>query len=164
MRGHGTPLEQLQFRAGTVADLDALNGVIEHAIMTWQLPERVKRLSLPSYRYSAQDFVHLAVMLAELNGQVLGVAALESAEQKDVPAGTRGLLLHGLYVEPRWHHRGIGRALVDVALAAARERGLGGLLVKAQRDAEPFFQACGFARMPVVDAARDYAGRFWHPV
>ncbi|GAB6039601.1 hypothetical protein [Endothiovibrio diazotrophicus] len=34
-------------RAGP-ADLEAINRVVEGAVMSWQLPERVKRLSLPS--------------------------------------------------------------------------------------------------------------------
>jgi hypothetical protein len=34
----------------TSAYLDALNAVIEAAVMTRNLPKRVKRLSLPSYR------------------------------------------------------------------------------------------------------------------
>ena len=46
------------------SDLDAVNGVIEAAVMGWHLPERVKRLSLPSYRYTRTDIDHMQVVVA----------------------------------------------------------------------------------------------------
>ena len=52
-------------RPATQVDLAAINAVIERAVMTWQLPERVKRLTLPSYRYSAHDLEHLHIVIAE---------------------------------------------------------------------------------------------------
>ena len=40
----------IRIRPVDETDLDALNRVIGAAVMTWALPERVKRLSLPVYR------------------------------------------------------------------------------------------------------------------
>ena len=98
-----------QLRPATAADIEALNGVVERAFMTWNLPERVKRLSLPSYRYRALDldFQHIVVAETPIHG-IIGVAAWEPAEPRDLPSGLTGLLLHGLYVEPAHIHRGIG--------------------------------------------------------
>jgi len=133
--------------------------------MTWQLPERVKRLSLPSYRYNELDFGHLQVVVAMgAKDQVLGVAAWEPAETRDCPAGKTGLLLHGLYVDPAAQHQGIGTALLDTALEAVREAGVDGLLVKAQADAVGFFLGRGMHPLPVEDHARHYANRLWMPV
>jgi predicted N-acetyltransferase YhbS len=152
----------ITLRPATTADLDAVNAVIERAVMTWNLPERVKRLTLPSYRYNAHDLEHLHMVLAEDAGHtVLGVAAWEPASARDLPAGKTGLLLHGLYVDPERQRQGIGCQLLDTAMRAAREQGFDGLLVKAQPGAEPFFVSCGLEVLPVTDPNRDYPHRFW---
>ena len=81
-------------RRGKTADLEGCNAVIEAAVMSWDLPERVKRLSLPNYRYDAHDLEHLDLRVAEesLRG-IVGVAAWEPAAARDAPQGTNGLLL-----------------------------------------------------------------------
>jgi predicted N-acetyltransferase YhbS len=155
-------MNTFNLRPATPADLDAVNTVIERAVMTWNLPERVKRLTLPSYRYSAHDLNHLKLMVAERTGSgIVGVAAWEPASARDLPAGKTGLLLHGLYVDPAQQRAGIGRRLLDAAVAAAREQGFNGLLVKARPEAEGFFLARGLTPLPVTDAERDYPHRFW---
>jgi len=149
-------------RPATLADLDAVNTVIERAVMTWNLPERVKRLTLPSYRYQPHDLDHLQLKVAERAGAgIVGVAAWEPANPRDLPAGKTGLLLHGLYVDPAQQRAGIGRRLLDAAVVTARERGFNGLLVKARPEAEGFFVARGLTPLPVTDAERDYPHRFW---
>jgi len=156
------PMTTFHLRQAHESDLPAVNGVIERAIATWQLPERVKRLSLPSYRYHAHDLVHLHLVVAEnADHALVGVAAWEPANQRDLPAGKNGLLLHGLYVDPSHQHRGIGSRLLDAAEAAARAQGFDGVLVKAQADAKGFFEARGLQRLPVEDAERHYPHRFW---
>jgi GNAT superfamily N-acetyltransferase len=149
-------------RGGTAADLSAVNAVIERAVMAWKLPERVKRLALPTYLYSAQDLEHVEIVIAE-NGAVgvLGVAAWEPAPERDGPQGRRGLQLHGIYVDPNQQRRGVGARLLSAAAAAAREQGYEGLLVKAQADAEGFFATQGLQRLAVEDTRRDYPHRFW---
>ncbi|MFN3545182.1 MAG: GNAT family N-acetyltransferase [Thiobacillus sp.] len=152
----------VRLRAMSVADLPAANGVIERAVMTWKLAERVKRLSLPTYRYHPHDFLHMAGVVAEdAAGVLVGVAVWDTADPRDGPSGQRGLLLHGLYVDPARHRAGIGSRLLDAATAAARAAGCDGLLVKAQADANGFFAARGLEHLPVVDPARDYPHRYW---
>lgn len=155
----------IRLRPATPADLGAINAVIERAVMTWKLPERVKRLTLPGYRYSVHDLEHLRVVLAEdADHVVLGVAAWEPASPRDLPAGKTGLLLHGLYVDPPRQRAGTGSRLLEAALHAACEQGFDGLLVKARPEAEGFFLARGLQRLPVSDPGRDYAHRFWKAV
>jgi predicted N-acetyltransferase YhbS len=153
---------QIQIHPATGTDLDSINRVIEAAVMTWALPERVKRLSLQVYRYTHQDFVHLGMVVAENSRQqILGVAAWEEADPTDAPEGYRALLLHGLYVEPSHHRQGIGRRLFMSAEAAVRERGCDGILVKAQQDATAFFESMEMCSLPAADPLRHYAHRFW---
>ena len=159
-----SPTTAFHLRQAHADDLAAINGIVERAIATWQLPERVKRLSLPSYRYHAHDLVHLHLVVAEdANHALVGVAAWEPANPRDLPAGKNGLLLHGLYVDPACQHRGVGSQLLDAAATAARAQSLDGVLVKAQADANGFFEARGLQRLPVEDAARHYPHRFWLP-
>jgi len=155
----------IRLRPATPGDLDAVNAVVECAVMTWNLPERVKRLTLPSYRYSEHDLEHLQVVLAEdADRAALGVAAWEPASPRDLPVGKTGLLLHGLYVDPGRQRRGVGSRLLEAAVTAAREQGVDGLLVKARPEAEGFFRARGLKPLPVVDPDRDYPHRFWKAV
>jgi GNAT superfamily N-acetyltransferase len=156
------PATAFRLRSAHAADLPALNGVIERAIATWPLPERVIRLTLPSYRYQSHDLAHLHLVVAEdADGMAVGVAAWEPASPRDLPAGQRGLLLHGLYVDPVHQHRGVGSQLLDAAATSARTQGLDGVLVKAQTAALAFFKARGLRALPVEDPARDYPHRFW---
>lgn len=153
------------YRQATKADLAAMNAVIESAVMTWDLPDRLKRLALPSYRYGEHDFDHLAFRVAEdAVAGILGVAAWEPASAGDAPEGKRGLLLHGLYVSPDNQGRGIGARLLAMAKEAAEQGGYDGLLVKAQSSAEGFFAASGLVKLPVTEPERHYPHRFWFAI
>ncbi len=151
-------------RAAGVDDLDAINRVVAAAFGTWKLPQRVKRLSLPSYQYDQMDLRHLEVVIAECSGEVVAVAAWEAANPADCPEHSRGLLLHGLYVLPSHMRQGIGTRLLAAARDAARAQGYHGVLVRAQADAVGFFQRAGLQALPVEDATRHYAARLWWAV
>lgn len=153
---------RIDLRPASKDDLNPINQVIERAVHTWNLPERVKRLALPTYLYTGHDLQHLHIVLAEdSTAGVIGVAAWEAAAARDCPKGRRGLLLHGLYVDPDQQRRGTGARLLAAAAATAREQGYDGLLVKAQTDAEGFFRSRGLQPLAVEDADRDYPHRFW---
>lgn len=160
-----TPRAAATLRPAARADLPAINDIVERAVMTWTLAERVKRLSLPSYRYHAHDFLHMQGIVAEdSTGTLRGVAMWDESDPRDTPAGQRGLLLHGLYVDPAHQREGIGSRLLDAAAEAARIGGHDGLLVKAQADACGFFATRGLERLQVNDPARDYPHRYWLPL
>ncbi|MFU8838973.1 MAG: GNAT family N-acetyltransferase [Thiohalomonadaceae bacterium] len=147
------------------ADIPEINQLISAAVMQWSLPERVKRLSLPSYYYHAHDLEHLQlVVLQGEDERIVGVAAWEAASPADLPADKRGLLLHGIYVLPERQRQGIGSALLSTALAACQATGMDGLLVKAQTDARAFFTAQGMQQLPVSNPQRDYPHRYWKAI
>ena len=124
----------------TPADLPALNALIERAIGSWTVSERVKRAALPSYRYEALDLADMRFFTMRAEGGGLEALAVLSPLDGDPGA----LLLHGLYVEPARHRQGLGRRLLAAAEDAARQAGAARLTVRAQRDAAPFFAAAGF--------------------
>jgi GNAT superfamily N-acetyltransferase len=113
----------------------------EHA----QLEELQRRasLELPEYRdqlMANPDAIHLPpaqiangqVIVAEIGGEIVGFAAVVGGE------------LDGLFVEPDLWGGGIGRALINAATQAARQRGLA-LTVIANPSARGFYESCGFA-------------------
>lgn len=160
--GTGMCNKIVKLRAATVTDLTAINYIIGAAVMGWDLPERVKRLSLPSYHYTPHDLDSLELIVAlDVNQQIVAVAAWEPADPKDLPQGQRALLLHGLYVKPECQHQGIGQTLLRAAERTARDQKYDGLLVKAQESARGFFQAQNMKPLNVENENRDYANRFW---
>jgi GNAT superfamily N-acetyltransferase len=153
---------QLELRLAIDADLGTVNAVIQRAVMTWKLPERVKRLAMPSYCYAGYDLKYLHIVVAEDSGiGIVGVAAWEPAAVHDCPQGCRGLQLHGIYVDPNQQQRGVGARLLSAAGTAAREEGYDGLLVKVQADAEGFFGKQGLQKFHLLHPDRDYPHRFW---
>ena len=157
--------EGFELRLATLVDLPALNQVIEAAVMSWQLPERVKRLSLASYRYDETDLQHLEIWVAEDSALgIVGVAGWEAADPLDLPKDWQGVLLHGLYVMPEQHGRGWGRRLLALAESTVAQGGYDGVLVKAQAEAVGFFERQGYEYLPVEDGARHYAQRMWKRV
>ena len=152
-----------RLRAATTEDLDAINRVIESAIATWNLPQRVKRISLPLYRYQRQDleFLHMAVF-EPANNEVAAVASWDKQCDDALPTGQPALLLHGIYVSADRQRQGIGSRLLQAAEQAVERCGCA-VLVKAQADAEPFFLRHGYRKLAVADPQRDYPHRYCKP-
>ncbi len=159
---HPPARSMISIRPGSASDLDAVNAVIEACVMTWNIPQRVKRLSMPSYLYTENDLKHLTLFVAcESSNKIIGVAALEPAETADLPQVDSGLLLHGIFVQPDVQHSGVGRQLVRKSVEIMRSEQYAGMLVKAQPDAIHFFRKIGFRSLPTRDNHRDYPHRFW---
>ena len=154
---------KMKIRNAAYDDLEQLNEVVRRAVMTWELPERVKRLGLPSLLYSEIDLQHFVILVAEMNGRIIGVAAL-CTETEDLVNGTTALLLHGIYVEPANQQSGVGRKLYDALEAIAVECHADALLVKAQKDAVGFYASMGLKKLAVEDKSRDFANRYWKTI
>jgi predicted N-acetyltransferase YhbS len=150
---------EISVRPAQDSDLAAVSDVIDAAIMTWDLPERVKRLSRSSYHYNEADLRHYAIQVAMLGGRIVAVVAWDrqahSVEQQ------QGLLLHGLYVHPDHQRQGIGARLFALAEQTARDFGLDGLLVKAQKDAQAFYRAHGMHQLAEDDSDSNFSARYW---
>ena len=143
-------------------DLGNINEVIAAAMDTWDLAERVKRISLPLYRYQSHDLVHLHILVAESSASgIVGVATLEQARASGLADAQSTSILHGLYVDPSYHGKGIGSLLLKRIEEIAALTDARGLLVKAQHEAVGFFVHLGFKALPVEDESRDYPYRLW---
>jgi GNAT superfamily N-acetyltransferase len=75
------------------------------------------------------------VIVADLHNRIAGFAAILIDD--------RVAELDGLFVEPELWRRGIGRALIDVAIHEARRQGLS-MTVIANPSARQFYKKCGF--------------------
>lgn len=129
--------------------------------MTWDLSDRVKRLTIPTYKYDTMDLQHLEIVVAEQEHSIVGVAAWEQANPVDAPKDKTALLLHGIYVDPQHQRRGIGSLLFKAAEKAASELQLGGLVVKAQKGSEHFYMAQDMSKLTVEDEKREFENRYW---
>lgn len=148
-------------RAASVSDLASINEVIDQAIMTWDLPERVKRLALSSYQFTEMDFNFLQIAVYAVGEKILAVTAWEEAETKDLPGNEKGLLVYALYVDPNCFRQGVGKALFDYVKHMADEQKYTGLLVKAQTDANEFFEAQGMHQLADTNQSNQYSNRWW---
>lgn len=152
---------KLIIRPAEKHDLDAINQIIEAAILTWELPERVIRLTLPTYIYSEMDLQHMSIVVACQKETIVGVAAWEPADPIDAPKNTRALMLHGIYVNPALHRQGIGAVLFQAAEQSTKKQRLNGIVVKAQKGSEAFYQSQGMHNLKVEDKKREFENRFW---
>ena len=76
------------------------------------------------------------VLVAEIDGRIAGFAVF---------IGQGGAAeLDGLFVEPELWRQGVGSALVEEAVHAARRRGLSLMTVVANPTAKGFYERCGF--------------------
>mgnify|MGYP001557148571 CR=1 FL=1 len=155
-------MNDIAIRKASVADLDDINNIIHKCVFSWDLPDRVKRLTVQSYCYDEFDLDNLDIFVATDSLKFLvGVASLEQATKADLPETSSGLLLHGLYVNPEYQHQGVGQKLIHQSFQHVRHHQLQGLLVKAQCNANSYFDQQGFEKLAVNDANRDYPHRWW---
>jgi GNAT superfamily N-acetyltransferase len=83
-----------------------------------------------------------AVQVAEQpSGAVVGVVTVTTSGLPGVA------LLHGLYVDPPFWKRGIGRMLFETAATRARALKTGGLMIYAEPSAEDFYRRLGAIRI-----------------
>ena len=146
-------------RRASQDDLAAINQVIDAAVAGWSVAERVKRLALPTLRYSGPDFDDFSFGVIESEPGICAVAAWREESQ----AGY--VLLHGLYVDPSIQRCGLGRRLINRVADTARRQGFEGILLRAERVAVDYFEYLGFERLEPEDPrGGTYPYRFWLPV
>ena len=154
--------DSIRLRDARSSDLNRVNNLIAAAIDTWHLADRVKRISLPLYRYQEDDLRDMQLVVAHSgDNETLGVAALEQTYASDLFDGLRTSVLHGIYVAPNLHRSGVGSRLLEKIENMAHSHGTEVLLVKARPEAIAFFSKRGFRKLSARDSSRDYPNQFY---
>ena len=156
---------KISIRQAKESELEVINDIIRTCVFTWNLSDRVKRLTVSSYQYNSFDLEHFEIFVAiDASKRIVGVVTLEEINTLELSEGQTGLLLHGLYVEPAFQNQRIGQQLLQFSLQRVKSKELDGLLVKAQVDANSFFKQQGFEHLQVIDADKDYLYRWWKKI
>ena len=143
-----TTFDDPQLRIAGQADLAAINRIVAQAMAGWDISDRVRRLSLPLYRYAEEDIEFLDLLVFEREA-IEGVAAFEPLEGASA-------LLHGLYVLPEQHRSGVGSRLLRAVESLALRRGFRDLRVRARPESVAFFAANGYCSLPRQEDGTDY--------
>ena len=154
--------EMISANDATASDLHTVNRVISESLVTWGIPDRVRRLATPSLSYNETDLQHMSIILltnAEMKG--VAVAAWEDASRTEIPANARGVLVHGLYVVPQYQHRGLGTRLIELVAKRLADRNIDGMAVRAWRDSLAFFLSRGFAPIERETGTDTHPRRIW---
>lgn len=139
-----TQSPDLAVRPATARDTEALTRIALEAKAHWgYAPEQIERwrgdLTITALLLREAD-----VQVAEIDGRPVAFYALERTEG--------GFELSHLWVSPAYMRQGIGRRLIEHAIASARRRGAVRITIDADPYAEPFYLACGAVRIGAVGA------------
>ena len=142
--------------------LDTVNRVVEKAVGTWSLAERVRRLVLPSLLYHEIDLQHMRfLVLDDEEGEAAAVAVWEEASFEGENQSARSVQLHGLYVLPRWQRQGLGSSLLEFVSLWTGRRDIAGITARAWRESEPFFRLNGFEPLNQQSSSEDTSTVLW---
>lgn len=126
---------ELQIRVATLEDLPVVNAIKRAASLVAE-DYRESLLAHPELLTVSPDEVGAGdVLIAEMDAEGVGVIAVSTGDHLEIT---------GLFVNPAEWKRGIGRRLLDDAVARRAGTTAVGVEVTASPDAEPFYRRCGF--------------------
>jgi predicted N-acetyltransferase YhbS len=126
-----------QIRPARPEEADLLTALCKRSKAHWGYDESFMQMSEAALTIAPAFIAANAVLVAEKDGEILGVASVTPMEE-DAAFD----LVH-LFVEPDLMARGIGRALFDAAASRARERGGDTLIILSDPDAAAFYRRMG---------------------
>jgi GNAT superfamily N-acetyltransferase len=140
-------------RPATAADADELARLRWNFSQEWHEPTEAedafrRRMAGEVRRYLASG--NWSIWVAEDPAgarRLIANAFLQRVDKVPRPyqrPGSWGYITN-VYVDPAWRDHGLGRAIMDVAIAAARDEGLDTLLLWPSPRAIPFYERAGFA-------------------
>lgn len=131
---------RIEIRRATSSDSDRATDLARRAKAHWGYPAEWLAVWDGELAITAADIDQHRTFVASLDGEVVGVCQLQEGE--------RGAMLENVWVDPPCHGRGIGRALVEHALA----EGHGLIAVVADPNAEEFYVKLGARRVGEISA------------
>ena len=134
----------MQIRAANRTDVDQLNTIAMQAKAHWGYTADQLEKWRNSLSTDPQSIEKWPTFVAEDQGNAIGFAQINP----DLEVWE----LISLFVLPDHIGRGIGRALLEEAIATAKRAGKNTLLIDSDPNAEPFYLACGAVRIGVERA------------
>ncbi|MCB0044011.1 MAG: GNAT family N-acetyltransferase [Caldilineaceae bacterium] len=130
-------------------DTARLSEIAQAAKAHWGYPAAWLEAWRPQLTLEAADIGRYVVWVAETDSQIAGFCALDVSDSHTAA-------LEHMWVMPEFMGRGIGRALVEEAVAYAAARGIDKLEIESDPNAVPFYRRMG-ARI-VSEKAYDALG------
>jgi GNAT superfamily N-acetyltransferase len=142
--------------------LARLNDGPELARLRWQFTvERHPSVTpLPDFQAEFSAFLALAlesgrwgIWVAEVDHRLVGTVSVQLIDRVPRPVPTHRWkgYIKSAYVEPSLRNGGIGRALLDAAVAWAREQGAGSCIVWPSPRSLPFYRRAGFGATEALE-------------
>jgi ribosomal protein S18 acetylase RimI-like enzyme len=130
----------IEIRRAVASDSERATEVARRAKAHWGYPAEWLALWRDDLVISAADIEKHATFVASIGGEVVGMCQLQQSDDH--------ALLEHVWVDPRCHGQGVGRALVEHARARAR----GVIAIVADPNAEAFYAKLGARRVGEVAA------------
>lgn len=134
---------QLSFRDAIPEDAERLTALARLAKASWDYPEAWLNEWRDDLRFTPTYIVDNKVLVAISEEKIVGVVALEWADQP---------VLEHLWIAPKFQRQGLGKRLVERALVIAKECGWDSLVVQSDPNASQFYQSVGAVLIGEVDA------------
>ncbi len=132
----------VEVRAASAADEDAL-AAIDRA--TWSTLSSPAPPPGEGWTFFDERTRPEEIVVALLEGRVAGYAKLQ--HPTPLPASEHVLSINGIAVDPECQRRGVGRALIDAAIAEAHRRGCRRVTLRVlgpNEGARRLYHSCGF--------------------
>ena len=133
-------------RPATPADAGGLTGLAMRSKAHWGYADDFMDACREELTYDADYVAAHEVFVVASGERVVGFCSLERVDEDRIELG-------GLFVEPAFIGTGMGRALMDRALAAARDAGARVMVIHGDPHAAGFYAACGAVEVGRVPSA-----------
>lgn len=128
--------EQIHVRLARPEEAEGISALCFRSKAHWGYDAAFMALSRASLIVHPPQVEAGDVWVAECGGQIAGMVALAELDPSLVD-------LDKLFVEPAFIGSGIGRALMDVAIAEAKRRGYARMAILADQNAAKFYERIG---------------------
>jgi ribosomal protein S18 acetylase RimI-like enzyme len=125
----------MQVRQATLRDVDSVMALVRRVVPLMRASGNLQWDDhYPNAGVFERDIELDQLWLAEIDGQIAGVAAITSDQEPEYAnvgwdIGEMAIVVHRLAVDPGFQGKGVAVALMEQAEAVARERGISALRV-----------------------------------
>ena len=135
-------VSELTLRSARADEAEVLTELVMRSKAHWGYSDEFMERCRAELAIHAEQMAPSRMTVAEVEGRAVAVATLEG-EPPEAELGS-------LFVDPDMIGKGVGRRLLQHMVEMARGIGARTMVLDADPNAEPFYEAMGFARAGVV--------------